>query len=56
MAKIKIENDVRHIVIVEGTHDKDFLEQLLADNGLSSASIQVLPLGGKSVLGNNLKL
>jgi|GEM_PF-871391 len=56
MAKTRIEANVQHIIIVEGTHDQDFLEQLLRDNGLSSASIQVLPLGGKTVLGSNLKL
>ena len=55
MAKSQIGPDVEHMLIVEGTHEVDFFEKLLDEHGLSNTTIQILPLGGKTKLGVNLK-
>lgn len=56
MSKSKIESGIRHIILVEGTHDKDFVDQLLLEHHLASAQVQVLPLGGKTILGSSLRI
>ena len=56
MLKVKIQSGVRHIVLVEGTHDKDFVDQLLSEHGVMSSTIEILPLGGKTVLGSHLRV
>ena len=53
MAKLRIGSSVRHIVLVEGTHDKDFVEKMLLEHGLAT---EVLALGGKTQLGDTLKI
>ena len=44
MSKIKIQSGVRHIILVEGTHDKDFVDQLLSEHGAMSSTVEILPL------------
>jgi len=50
--KIKIEKT--KILIVEGTHEDQFVGEALA-NHLHIADIQVLSIGGKTLLGSNLQ-
>lgn len=52
----KIRDQDRVIILVEGTHDKDFIEKILDVHGIRHAYINVMPKGGKTELGRNLKV
>lgn len=52
----KIHDNDRVIILVEGTHDKDFIEKILDVHGIRHAYINIMPKGGKTELGQNLQV
>ncbi len=52
----KIREHDRVIILVEGTHDRDFVEQLLDVHGISRVHTNVMPKGGKTELKRNLQV
>ena len=52
----KIRDEDRVIILVEGTHDKDFIGKILEVHGFRHPYINVMPKGGKTELERNLKV